>query len=805
MIRELIEERLDPAAPRRALGSLGPSHDVCPPAAARRAERLRLRSEAVLRISTRRQQPCFPRPRSGALASVSRQLGMSSRYVVPTKGGLMNARRAGALLVLLAGCIAATATAGGAANPAVAATGCQLPTKSIKHVIYIQFDNTHLTRDNPNVPSDLEQMPHLLSFLEGNGTMLDKHYTILISHTGGGILSSLTGLYPDRMGTTVSNSYDYYNPATGKATFTSAFKYWTAPVAGGVDNLPNMVNGDSGTPKNTPAPWVSYTRAGCDVGNVSVANTVLENNGAVITPATTLTAAAAAGATSITVASANGYAAGQQIQVGSEFVGVQSVAAPVINLAAPLQQAYTSGTQVIRVDPTGDMTTIFGKGTPEWNEGKAPQLASAGTAARALAQTDFVGIAVHCGRRSSSICNSTNGAPNAKSDPLPDEPGGYEGYKALFGAKYVDPAITGGGTTVNDVFDTTPIADPFGQPGFPGFDSMSAANTLGYVARMQEAGIPITYAYISDVHDNHSGLGAYGPGEAGYVAALKSYDDAFGKFFTASLRTGSTRATRSSSSRRTRTTTSPASRPGLRRRETACAYNTAAGHRGRRQAAARHLRRDERAARRRYVPARPGRPPQTGRSSARSATTSSGLADRAAPSTARLRHLVRLGAELLHRQPAAGGRRRRQRRPQPDAPGVRAKGRRAQGLRPVRRRVAVDLRCELPRRRPDAEGVAHDQRRPAADDAVHDVRRARLLLPDVQPLPVSESGVPERLVRVDPRRLLERHRADVARCRRAGSEERRSRRRDVERPHRHRPDDDEAPRAERRTTCPTDA
>ena len=29
MIRELIEERLDPEAPRRALGRFGPSHDVC--------------------------------------------------------------------------------------------------------------------------------------------------------------------------------------------------------------------------------------------------------------------------------------------------------------------------------------------------------------------------------------------------------------------------------------------------------------------------------------------------------------------------------------------------------------------------------------------------------------------------------------------------------------------------------------------------------------------------------------------------------------------------------------------------------
>jgi hypothetical protein len=121
-------------------------------------------------------------------------------------------------------------------------------------------------------------MPHLLNFLNNNGTVLNKHYTILISHTAGGILSSPTGLYPDRMGITVSNSYDFYNTATPAIpTFTSAFKYWTSPVSA-TDPLPNMVNGDSGTPKTTPAPWVSYTRAGCDVGNISLANTVLENN-----------------------------------------------------------------------------------------------------------------------------------------------------------------------------------------------------------------------------------------------------------------------------------------------------------------------------------------------------------------------------------------------------------------------------------------------------------------------------------------------------------------------------------------------
>jgi hypothetical protein len=52
---------------------------------------------------------------------------------------------------------------------------------------------------------------------------------------------------------------------------------------------------------------------------------------------------------------------------------------------------------------------------------------------------------------------------------------------------------------------------------------------------MQEAGIPVTYSYISDAHDGHGNSGnihfAYGPGEAGYVQQLKDYDNAFAKFF----------------------------------------------------------------------------------------------------------------------------------------------------------------------------------------------------------------------------------------------------------------------------------
>src|SRR5215471_16506772 len=82
---------------------------------------------------------------------------------------------------------------------------CKL-VSGVKHVIYIQFDNVHLRRDNPKVPSDLAQMPHLLNFIQNNGTLLNNDHTVLIAHTAAGILSSLTGLYPDRHGQIVANS-----------------------------------------------------------------------------------------------------------------------------------------------------------------------------------------------------------------------------------------------------------------------------------------------------------------------------------------------------------------------------------------------------------------------------------------------------------------------------------------------------------------------------------------------------------------------------------------------------------------------
>ncbi len=65
------------------------------------------------------------------------------------------------------------------------------------------------------------------------------------------------------------------------------------------------------------------------------------------------------------------------------------------------------------------------------------------------------------------------------------------------------------------------------------------------MAAMQEHGIPITFAYIADVHDNPNGENAHppqpciadpeqgglGPGDVCHNALVASYDEAFGKFF----------------------------------------------------------------------------------------------------------------------------------------------------------------------------------------------------------------------------------------------------------------------------------
>src|SRR5262252_8103205 len=168
--------------------------------------------------------------------------------------------------------------AAGTSVGANAACQLQSPGGQIKHVVYVVFDNVHLRRDNPNVPSDLEQMPNLLNFILNNGVISGNHHTPLISHTANDILTSLTGTYGDRMGVPIANSFRYFNP-NGTSNPGVSFAYWTAPLFDPSTSTPtdttyNMLTAGG---KNAPAPWVPYTRAGCNFGAVATANTILEN------------------------------------------------------------------------------------------------------------------------------------------------------------------------------------------------------------------------------------------------------------------------------------------------------------------------------------------------------------------------------------------------------------------------------------------------------------------------------------------------------------------------------------------------
>src|SRR6266699_1346668 len=394
--------------------------------------------------------------------------------------------------------MAATGVAAKAAKPAVAAdnSSCHLG-NGIKHVVTLMFDNVHYFRDNPNVPSDLELMPNLLNFFEHNGTFLSNNHTPLIAHTADDILTTFTGLYGDRHGMPISNGYRAYN-TDGTTDPAGSFAYWTDPVFDtastpnpGHDTNPSMVYASAPpattptTPSTiTPAPWVPYTRAGCNVGEVATANQELENTGV-------------------------------------------------------------------------DIPKVFGPGSPE-----AAQLAADSDRFKDAETADYVGIGVHCAP-GSQFCASaqavkfgqTTPTPTAVSDLLPNEPGGYTGFQALFGHRYVAPQLGGGtpdlaphglpvtnpagnrvdedGNEINGAFLT-------GHPGFPGFGPINASQSLAYVADMLESGVPVVNGYVADIHGNENIPGvaackgapaALGPGTPCYIAQAQYYNAAFGTFF----------------------------------------------------------------------------------------------------------------------------------------------------------------------------------------------------------------------------------------------------------------------------------
>ena len=381
----------------------------------------------------------------------------------------------------------------------------------IKHVIQLNFDNVHFFRDNPNVPSDFEMMPNLLNFIEKNGTLLSNNHTPLIAHTADDLLTTATGLYGDRQGQPISNSYQTYN-ADGTTDPAESFTYWTDPIYDtayptinpGHDTNPNMVYSPvpPSTAKSpvkpdtvTPAPWVPFTRAGCNVGEVATANQELEN---------------------------------------ADF----------------------------------DIPKVFGANSPE-----AQELAHFSYQAPYYdnPEADYVGLGVHCARRA-ALCakaeavkfGQTSPSRTAVADLLPDEPSGYHGFQALYGNKYIAPEL-GAGTpnlthngvpvtnsagNLTDLFGnqmTEPYATPKPYAGFPGYGSINAAQSLAYAADMLENGVQVVNLYMADIHGNQylpnspqvpnmgtdcdAQPGALASGTPCYIDQAKYYNDAFGVFF----------------------------------------------------------------------------------------------------------------------------------------------------------------------------------------------------------------------------------------------------------------------------------
>jgi hypothetical protein len=378
------------------------------------------------------------------------------------------------------------------------APACQLG-RGIQHVVQLGFDNVHFFRDNPNVPSDLQLMPNLLNFFTGNGTFLSNDHTPLIAHTGDDLLTTATGLYGDRQGMPVSNSYQAYNP-DGSTDPAGSFAYWTDPVfdtaktpSAGHDVNPSMVYSPvppatAATPPAptavTPAPWVPYTRAGCNVGEVATANQELENTAV-------------------------------------------------------------------------DIPKVFGPNSPE-----AQQLAADSDSFKDAETADYVGIGVHCARGSGFCADAkgvkfgqTTASPTAAADVLPSEPGGYTGFQALFGHRYVAPQLGAGSPSLSR--NGFPVTNGAGNlvdlngsqlngaflanhPGFPGFGPINASQSLAYMADMLESGVPVVNGYIADIHGNEDipGLSAcaqapaaLGSGSACYIAQAQYYNQAFGTFF----------------------------------------------------------------------------------------------------------------------------------------------------------------------------------------------------------------------------------------------------------------------------------
>ena len=251
-------------------------------------------------------------------------------------------------------------------------------------MIEVFFDNVHFFRDNPNVESDIEQIPALENFIESNGTLLSNNHTPLIAHTATTSITDYTGLYGDRQGMGISNDYEVYNASHNDVNPNRLVRI-PAPTpsiqgTAGNETLPNQpysptvpatqtqVNGQEA---QDPAPWVPFTRGRAATRLACRRPTWSSRTSSPTSPTSTARAPPSRPRSTPTPA--------LQDQETADYVGLTVHCAP--------GSAFCSTAKAVK----------YGQSTP---------------------------------------------SSTATADPLPTEPGGYTGFQQLGGHKYLQPQVT---------------------------------------------------------------------------------------------------------------------------------------------------------------------------------------------------------------------------------------------------------------------------------------------------------------------------------------------------------------------------
>jgi hypothetical protein len=430
-------------------------------------------------------------------------------------------------------------------------TGCQLA-NGVKQVFYIGFDNFHLRRDNDNtvandgdenhntdtnIPSDLEQVPALYNFLRGTGNAgtsgtfdttnwadgRNTTYTNGTAYPGGTLLTNEhTPLISHTSVDFTSEYTSLYGDRNGIATSQNDEAAYTNAFTSGDDDLP--VGYSSGF-----AYWTDPVDTSYIPGDNTTVFTTQGSRGAVNPP-------------------------------------------------APWEPFTEAGCDVGAIAATGFVLENSASATDE-STGN-------GTGGTVKFTTADEGLAVHCANPTldpNTICSlAGNGTAGSGVDPnvytVPDKVTGdpsYVGYSAMFGQRFIAPAIndrlngttSGGSTTLNLLPGRTSTSS------FPGFNGEDGNYTLGYALDMAKAGIPVVFGYLSDAHDCHNALyadysdqsaplgtskcdytdapgtadpqydgspnyQAFGSGEAGYENYLHQLNSDFQSFFDTALADG---------------------------------------------------------------------------------------------------------------------------------------------------------------------------------------------------------------------------------------------------------------------------